>query len=65
MRLTCFVQVQQTPLYLASTNGHESLVAMLLSEGVNIEAADKVHKYSYVKQCAMHELYSASGYTRY
>ena len=46
------IQLQRTPLHLASCNGHISLVNFLLEKGANIEAVNEVWHQISLFECA-------------
>ena len=61
-----FIQIGQTPLYTACTNGHDKVVQALLDHGVQVDIPDKVSDISciHVKLCNKTEVDEATLVTQ-
>ena len=63
MRLIlCLLQIGQTPLYTACSNGHDKIVQALLDHGVQVDVQDEVSDISciHVKLCNTTEFNEAT-----
>ena len=60
--ILCLVQIGQTPLYTACSNGHDNIVQALLDHGVQVDIPDKVSDISciHVKLCKKTEIDEAT-----
>ena len=52
--MTFVLQDDQSPLYVASSNGHLDVVKALIEFGANISHCDKVGKYTYTYLYSIH-----------
>ena len=65
--ILCFVQFGWTPLYTASSNGHDKVVQALLDHGVQVDVQDEVSDISciHVKLCITSKVNKATLVTQY
>ena len=61
-----FIQIGQTPLYIACANGHDKVVQALLHHGVQVDVQDEVSDISciHVKLCNKTEIDEATLVTQ-